>query len=412
VTFARQKKTMIQPRELDLASPAFKANPYPAFARLRACDPVHLYRSSGGQNTWLITSYAEADLVLRDARFVKDRQHLFSSQQLPQTAMVAASAADLMKMSMIDLDPPDHTRLRSLVNPGFTFRQVEVWRGRIQAIADELIDAVEGKGSMDLIEEFAYPLPMRVISEIVGVPPHDGTTLHRWIKLIADALGDPIAYQEADQSLQAVYAYLLALIEQKRQTPAADVISMLLHAEGKEISARELMAMVFLLITAGHDTADNMIGNGMLALLTHPEQMALLKANPTLLKPAVEEFLRYRGPFMLATFSWAREDIELSGKLIRCGDGVVVSLAAANRDEGIFARPDGLDILRQKNRHLAFGKGLHYCLGVHLARLEGEIAFSTLVRRLPNLRLQVDPETLVWRRGWLIQGLEHLPVVF
>jgi cytochrome P450 len=407
-----KEKTMTQASELDLAAPAFKADPYPAFAHLRACDPVHQYRSSGGQSTWLITRYAEADLVLRDARFVKDRQHVFSSEDRPHTPTVAAAAGDLMNMSMVDFDPPDHTRLRSLVNPFFAPQQMELRRERIQAIADELIDTVEGKGSMDLIEEFAYPLPMRVIAEIVGVPSGDGAKLHRWIKLIADALGDPIAYQQAGEYLQAAYTYLLALMEHKRQTPAADVITHLLHAEGNQISARELVTMVFLLITAGHDTADNLIGNGMLALLTHPEQMALLKANPALLKPAVEEFLRYRSPFLLATFRWAREDIELGGKLIRRGDGVVVSLAAANRDEATFARADSLDIMRQENRHLAFGKGLHYCLGAPLARLEGEIAIGTLLRRLPNLRLPIDPTTLDWRPGWLVQGLHHLPVMF
>jgi len=399
---------MIQPRELDLASSEFKADPYPAFAHLRACDPVYLYRSSDGQSTWLVTGYAEADLVLRDARFVKDRQRLFSSDEAPPTA----SAADLMKMTMIDLDPPDHTRLRSLVNPFFTVRQMEARRGRIQAIADELIDAVEGNGKMDLIADFAGPFPMRVISEIVGVPPQDGTMLHQWIKVVADGLGDPRADQQAERALQAVYTYLLALIEQKRQMPAADVISKLLPAEGKEISARELVAMVFLLITAGHDTADNMIGNGMLALLTHPEQMSSLRADPALVKPAVEEFLRYRGPFMLATLRWAREDTELGGKLIRRGDGVVVSVAAANRDEATFAGPQVLDIVRRENHHLAFGRGLYYCLGAPLARLDGEIAFNTLLRRLPHLCLAVDPETLVWRPGWLVQGLEHLPVAF
>ncbi len=349
---------MVQSTKLNLASPAFKANPYPAFAWLRASDPVHQLASSGGQSTWLITRYRDAELVLRDQRFVKDHNNVVPPEKRTRAP---ASAADLMSMSLIDFDPPDHTRLRSLVNPFFTPRVVERWRERIQEITDELIDAVEGKGSMDLIEEFAFPLPIRVISEILGVSAEDCPKLHMWTKALADALGDPVAFQQVGEQLQAFYIYLLALIESKRQAPADDLVSKLLQAEAKgdRLSEREVAAMIFLLITAGHDTTDNLIGNGMLALLTHPDQMALLRHNPAL-----------------------------------------------------FAEPDRLDITRQENRHLAFGKGIHYCLGAPLARIEGEIAISTLLRRLPNLRLQIDPEALVWRPGSLVLGLNHLPVVF
>jgi cytochrome P450 len=404
--------TSYQSTEINLTSSVFKANPYPAFARLRSYDPIHQYSSSNGQTTWLITRYADAELVLRDERFVKDRQYLLSSEDGPHTPTTPASADDLFGLGLLSFDPPDHTRLRSLVNPFFTTRQMEVWRGRIQQITDELIDAVEPKGAMDLIEEFAFPLPMRIISQMLGVPAEDSPKLHGWIKVIADALDDPIAYQQAGKEFQAVYTYLLALLEQKRRAPAADVISSLLQAEGDQISARELVSMVFVLILTGHETTANLIGNGMLALLTHPEQMALLKANPALIKPAVEEFLRYHSPVTLSTFRWAREDIELGDKLIRRGDGVVVSLTAANRDEEEFARPDTPDITRQENRHLAFGKGIHFCLGAPLARLEGQVAIGTLLRRLPNLRLQVDPKSLVWRPGSTVMGVDHLPVAF
>ncbi len=405
---------MNQATEFNLASSDFKANPYPVFAQLRVSDPVHQFSSSNGQSTWLITRYADVELVLRDERFVKDRQHVFSSGEHTHLSISPASATDLMSMSMVDFDPPDHTRLRTLVNPFFTPRQMETWRGRIQAITDELIDAVEGKGQMDLIEEFAFPLPIRIITEILGVPTEDCSKLHRWTSLTADALGDPVAFQQVGAHLQAFYTYLLTLIERKRQTPADDLVSKLIQAEaeGGQISQRELVTMIFLLITAGHDTSDNLIGNGMLALLTHPEQMALLRDQPALIKTAVEEFLRYRSPFMLGTMRWASEDLELAGKSIRRGDQVLISLAAANRDEGEFAASDVLDIMREENRHLAFGKGIHYCLGAPLARLEGQIAIGTLLRRLPNLRLQIDPASLSWRPGWLVQGLKHLPVVF
>lgn len=405
---------MNQSAELNLASPVFKANPYPTYARLRAYDPVHQLSSSNGSTTWLITSYKYAEFALRNESFVKDRQHIFSSENLPHISHASASATDLMNMSMVDFDPPDHTRLRSLFSPFFTPRQIERWRGRIQEIADGLIDRVVGRGSMDLIEEFASVLPLRVVSEMLGVPTEDGPVLHHWTKLTADALGDPDAQQQANEALQEFYTYLLALIQKKRQMPANDLISTLLQAEAKErqITEREVVTMTFLLITAGHDTTDNLIGSGMFALLTHPQQMALLKRNPDLVKTAVEEFLRYRSPFMLATMRWAREDIAMSDKLIHRGDSVLISLAAANRDSKEFVEADTLDITRQENPHLAFGKGIHYCLGAPLARLEGQIAISTLLYRLPNLRLQVNPENLCWRPGWLVQGLQHLPVLF
>jgi cytochrome P450 len=232
--------------------------------------------------------------------------------------------------------------------------------------------------------------------------------------LIANALGDSVVSQQVGEALQKFYAYLVVLVKKKRQALGDDLLSKLLQveAESGRISEREVVTMTFLLITAGHDTADNLIGNGMLALLMHPEQMAVLRKNPELIKIAVDELLRYRGPFMLTTMRWAREDIELRGRLIRRGDAVLVSPASANRDGEVFAEPDTLNITRRENSHLAFGKGIHYCLGAPLARLEGEIAISTLLRRLPNLRLQFDPETLDWRPGWLVQGLHHLPIVF
>lgn len=405
---------MSQSTELDLASASFKANPYPLYARLRAYEPVYKFSSAHGQSTWLITRYTDAEFVLRDERFVKDRQHIASPERAAHLSNSPASANDLMSMSMVDFDPPDHTRLRTLINPFFTPRQIESWRERIGQITNELIDAVADKGSMDLIDDFASVLPLRVVSEMLGVPIEDGPKLHAWTKLTADSLGSPEAFQRANEALQEFYSYLLTLIEKKRQEDADDLISKLLKigAEGSQISDRELVTMTFLLITAGHDTADNMIGSGMLALLTHPQQMALLRENPSLIKTAVEEFLRYRSPFMLSTMRWASEDIELGDKLIRRGDSVLISLAASNRDEDTFARPDTFDITRQENPHLAFGKGIHYCLGAPLARLEGQVAIPILLQRLPHLRLQVDPDTLEWRPGWLVQGLHHLPVVF
>jgi cytochrome P450 len=402
---------MSQSTAFDLASPVFKMDPYPAFAGLRLYDPVHLLSSAAGQSTWLLTRYADVDLVLRDERFMKDQDKLLAREGL---AHQAPSFADLFGMGMSNFDPPDHTRLRLLVNPSFTPRQIDLWRARIQQIADDLIDGIESKGQMDLIEEFAFPLPLAVILQMLGVPAADGPQLHEWTRVIVDALDDPMAFQQAAPQLEAYHSYLFELVESKQQAPCDDLMSKWLQVneDGDALSARELVVMVFLLIMAGYQTTGTLISNGMLALLTHPEQMALLKAHPELIKTAIEELLRYRSPLMLSTFSWAREDVALQGKLIRRGDLVLVSLAAANHDEEMFAQPDTLDITRPENPHLAFSKGAHYCLGAPLARVEGQVAIATLLRRLPDLHLQVDPDLLEWRTGAMVLGMNHLPVTF
>lgn len=403
---------MSQPTKLHLSSPAFKANPFPAFAQLRADDPVHQINLSNGQQAWLITRYKDADVVLRDERFVKERlKHglLPAGQASPPVPV-----ADLTSRMMLNFDPPDHTRLRQLLTLSFTPRLVEQWRGRIEEITDELIDTVESKGAMDLIDQFAFPLPIRVISEMLGVPAEDSAKFRTWSNVIAEAIGDPLALQRASDQFQAFHTYLLALIGEKRQRPEDSLLSRLIQAEteGDRLSLGELVSMVFLLIIAGHETTVNLIGNGLLALLEHPDQMELLKQKPALIKTAVEEFLRYRSSLMLATPRWASIDVMLGDRLIRRGDQVLVVLAAANRDGEAFTEPDTLDITRQESRHLAFGKGIHYCLGAPLARLEGQIALGTLLRRLPHLRLESDQGSLVWRPGSMILGLNHLPVVF
>ncbi len=409
--------TSAETSELNLTSSAFKANPYPTFTRLRASDPVHRYITSAeGYTTWLVTRYSDAEALLRDERFAKNRQHVFAPSEHTPLPDEEASPDDLFGLGLLALDPPDHTRLRSLVNLSFTPRMVEQWRPRIQQITDELIDMVVERGSMDLIEEFAFPIPMRVISEILGLRSADGARLHRWIKTIADALDDPVALQAAAPEFQETYTFLCGLIEEKRLHPEDDLVSKLIQAEdaGDRLSKRELVSIVFVLILTGYETTANLIGNGVLALLTHPDQLELLKQNPdpALLKSAVEEFLRYHSPVTVSTFRWAREDVQVGEQLVRKGDGVVISFSAANRDEGDFAGADTLDITRRENAHLAFGKGIHYCLGAPLARMEGQIAIGTLLRRLPRLHLEVRPDTLAWRPGSTVMGLYHLPVAF
>ncbi|MFL5629090.1 MAG: cytochrome P450 [Ktedonobacteraceae bacterium] len=411
---------MAQPEELNLNSPGFKANPYPAFAQLRSHDPVHQILMPGGRTAWLITRYEDADDILKDQRFVKDVRHALSPEELAQRFPWAQMQPQVQPVHnflshhMLNSDPPDHTRLRALVNISFTPRLVEQWRERIQAITNELLDAVQDKGEMDLIDEFAFPLPIIVITEMLGVPSEDRMNFRKWSNMVVEAAGNPEAFQQAREHLAAFREYLRKLIDEKRGHPSDDLLGKLIQAEaeGDKLSEDELIAMVFLLLIAGHETTVNLIGNGVLALLLHPDQIEKLKQTPPLIKTAIEEFLRYQGPLLTATQRWAREDVEIDGKLLRRGDSVLVVLASANRDPAEFAQPEELDITRPENRHLAFGKGIHYCLGAPLARLEGQIAIGTLIRRMPNLRLNADPQTLAWRPGILLLGLSKLPVTF
>ena len=408
------------PIEINLASPEFKADPYPSFTQTRNEDPVHQVTLAGNRKGWLITRYDDADLVLRDPRFVKDVRHALTPEEIAkqfpwqEEQNQAHGAVISFNRNMLGYDPPDHTRLRALVNITFTPRLIEQWRERIQTIANELLDAVEGKGTMDLIDDFAFPLPMTVITEMLGVPSEDRGKFRIWSNMVIESSGNPEDFKRRREQIIEFNEYLVELINKKRRQPADDLLSHLVkvESEGDKLSEKELIAMVFLLLIAGHETTVNLIGNGTLALLLHPDQMEKLKQDPSLLKTAIEEFLRFHGPLMTATQRWAREDLELDGKQISRGDFVLVVLASANHDPVAFTNPDDLDITRQENRHLAFGKGIHYCLGAPLARLEGQIAISTLLRRLPNLRLTVEPQELVWRPGTLIMGLRSLPVAF
>jgi cytochrome P450 len=321
-----------------------------------------------------------------------------------------------MNTHMLSFDPPDHTRLRALVNISFTPRLVEQWRERIQAIANELIDAIEQQDEreFDLIDAFAFPLPIVVITEVLGVPTEDRASFREWSNALLDGAGDPETFQRIREQMFAFTMYLSNLIETKRQQPGDDLISRLIVAEadGDKLNQTELLAMIFLLLVAGHETTVNLLGNSTLALLQNPAQKQLLRENPALMRNAVEEFLRFHSPVAVGTSRWAGENLEFGGKQMRRGDVVLVGLAAANHDPQEFAQPDQLDITRKENRHLAFGMGIHYCLGAPLARMEGQIAINTLLQRLPNLRLAVPAEELVWRPSMLLLGVSKLPVRF
>lgn len=405
---------MSQPPRVDLFDPSFKADPYPTYAKLRSSAPVYRAALPDGRGVWLITRYDDVLAVLKDQRFVKDWRGALTPEQLAQVPPIPEVMKPLSQ-NMLDTDPPDHERLRALVSKAFTPRLIERLRPRVQAISDGLLDAVQDRVEMDLIDDYAFPLPITVIAELLGVPAEDRNNFREW----SDAAVSGNASQEYMEQIliphmQAFTDYLRALFEEKRSNPKDDLVSALVRAEeaGDRLSEDELLGMVFLLLVAGHETTVNLIGNGVLALLQHPDQLRKLKEDPSLIKPAVEELLRYDGPVETSTERFAREDVEIGGQVIPKGEMVLVVLAAADHDPERFPDPDELDITRTDNRHLAFGKGIHHCLGAPLARMEGQIAISTLLRRMPNLRLKGSPESLSWRPGMILRGLRGLPVEF
>lgn len=392
-------------------SPEFRANPYPIYARLRKEEPVHRIKVPDGQQLWLVTRYDDVVAVLKDPRLVKDWHRVLTPEQGAEIGMTDSPTDN----HMLNLDPPDHTRLRGLIQKAFTAPFVERLRGRIQQITDQLIDAVKANGEMDLIDAFAFPLPILVIAEMMGVPARDHARIRAWSDalILASNRGKDVL-MELRPRLDAFVEYLRELAEARRKEPGSDLVSALIAAEeqGQKLKESELIGMLFLLLIAGHETTVNLIGNGMLALFTHPEQLDRLKADPALIKTAVEEFLRYDGPVETSTYRFASEDLEIGGIQIRRGEVVLVALAAADHDPSHFERPGELDIARGDNKHLAFGHGIHYCIGAPLARLEGQIGISTLLRRLPDLRLAVAPSELRSRGSAIIRGLASLPVTF
>jgi cytochrome P450 len=393
----------------NIASPEFKADPYPFYARLRAESPVFRVELPARQRAWLITRYDDVAAALKDERFVKDRANALSPEQAGKQPWVPGLFKPLAR-NMLDVDPPDHTRLRQLVHKAFTPRLVERLRERVEGLTDELIAAAEVRGRMDLIADYALPIPTTVIAEMLGVPVSDRHLFHRWSRVIVASAPSGWSMLRAIPSAIGFLRYIRKLVKARRSSPRDDLVTALVQAEedGARLDEDELVSMVFLLLIAGHETTVNLIGNGMLALLRHPDQMQRLRDEPGLIKQAVEELLRFEGPLATATERYAREDVEIAGTRIGRGELVYAVLASANRDERQFSEPDRLDLSREPNRHLAFGLGVHYCLGAPLARLEGQIAIGALVRRMPGLR--IARRSLRWRRGLVLRGLESLPV--
>ncbi|MFI9009728.1 cytochrome P450 [Actinosynnema sp. NPDC053489] len=395
---------------LDVLGEDYFADPHAYHARLRreaAASQVVLPR---GTRVWLVTRYEEARLALADARFSKHFERFPEVMAHNQLADNEPSLFDeSLVQHMLNMDPPHHTRLRKLVTKAFTARRVEQLRPRIQEITDRLLDEAGEKGEVDLVDALAFPLPITVICEMLDVPLDRRDEFRVWSNvLVSGGNRTPGALQDAGAKMAA---YLQELVAHKRANPGDDFFSALVHADedGDRLAPMELIAMAFLLLVAGHETTVNLIANGVHHLLRNPDQLEKLRADRSLLPGAVEEVLRFESPVNQATFRYTNEDVELGDVVIPKDSVVVVSLAAGNRDGSRFPDPDRFDVTRQAAGHLAFGHGIHYCLGAPLARMEGEIAIGSLLDRF-DVEPAADPDSLRWRDGTLIRGLESLPV--
>jgi len=400
--------------DLSLVSPAFYNDPYPIYRQLRDHDPVHWSESLGG---WVLTRYDDVLATIRDSdHFSSQGRMLAALESLPIEARAGLRLFEAhFTVGLISSDPPDHTRLRSLIKKAFTPRVIEGMRPRVQAIVDELLDAVQGRGETDFVRDVAYPLPAIVIAELLGAPPEDRDRFKHWSDGIMAFQGTGRVSAEvmawSQQSLREMRAFLGELIAQRRRAPRDDLLGLLVaaEAEGDRLTEAELLTTCVTLLTAGHETTTNLIGNGLATLLRHPAQLGRVREDAALLPAAIEEILRYESPLQRNPRRIAR-DIELRGKRLRRGDFVLQILGAANRDPEQFPDPDRFDIARQPNRHIAFGFGIHFCLGAPLARLEAPIAIGAMLRRFPRLTLATD--ALEWQEHGLLRALKALPVTF
>jgi hypothetical protein len=393
-------------------APRWRRDPYPMYRRLREADPVHRSRAAWG---FVLFRHADCIEVLRDGRFSADDRNMAAFDLLQRRAVRAglAQPGEERGNVMLRSDPPVHTRLRGLVSKAFTSRAVEKLRPRVEELAEELLADLARRRSFDLIEDFAVPLPVTLIAEMLGIPARDRATFKRWSDDLVGFL-DPLVSPGAEQLRRTVTefeAYMDAIGDERRRRPADDLISALVLAEeqGDRLSRDELRSTLALLLAAGNETTTNLIGNGTLALLRHPGALARLRDEPGVVPSAVEELLRFDSPVQF-TARMPLEDVDWRGHRFRKGDNIVLALGSANRDPEVFPEPDRLDLARAENRHLALGHGAHFCLGAPLARLEGQVALSALARRLPDLRLAADPGKLRFRRATFLRGLEALPV--
>jgi hypothetical protein len=391
--------------------PRLRTNPYEVYRELREGAPVFWQPL---MQTWVLTRYDDNLTVLRDhASFSSERTRAKNALVQQMESYRLSSGPLGTTPTMLSIDPPAHTRMRHLVNKAFTPRVIERIRPHIAEIADQLLDALPEPGALDVVSDLAIPLPMIVIAEVLGVPLSDRERFKSWSTDVANSLGGPFQAPEvlerARLSSLEIADYFREQIAQRRKAPREDLLSALCAAEeqGDLLSEDELIATCILLLVAGNETTTNLIGNGMLALLNHPEERRRLQADPSLIESAVDEMLRYEGPVQM-TSRVVDHDLEFRGQRFEEGQVVLLLLAAANRDPAQFPDPDRFDVARRPNRHLAFGQGIHYCLGAPLAVAEAQIAFQRLLRRLPEPEAAFEaPE---WGQSFILRGLKHLPV--
>ncbi len=389
----------------------FVHDPHVRYARMRADAPAQPVTTIKGVPVWVVTRYAEAKQALTDARLRKDfrRVNEIMAQKMP-TGQQFVEFGPSLQSNMLNSDPPDHTRLRKLVVRAFTARQVEQLRPRVEEVTGELLDGMASRSEVDLLDAFAFPLPITVISELLGVGEQRRDDFRNWSNILVSGSNADSGRVRVASTQMATY--LIELIAHKRSHPADDLLTALIEAEAdsERLTEQELVSMAFLLLVAGHETTVNLIGNCVLSLLRNREQLAALRADPHLVPGAIEEALRFEGPVNLATVRVTDEPVTFGEVEIPAGEIVLVSLHSANRDDARFDEAGQFDISRDAGGHLAFGHGIHFCVGAPLARLEGQIAIRRLLERFPRLRLAVPPDTLRWRSSTLMRGLEQLPV--
>src|SRR5215207_2322253 len=426
----------------NLLREAVRADPYPFYAQLRSQDPVHWDEEMG---IWVLTRYADIAAIYNDHRFSRAQGLMRGFQRLPENEQqIAEPVYHSFSKTMFYADPPYHTHLRGLMNNAFTPRRVEQLRPYIQRVIDDLLDAGQAKGQMDLIHDLAYPLPVMVIAELLGLPSQDRQRFKGWSDDLFAILGTvrhaPHLMERAAYSLTQMTEYITALSHERRQQPRDDLLSALVsvvdneealacphhdsgvkstphsgsgRARGRSSAAHltqeELVSNINILLSTGHETTTHLIGNGILALLQNPDQLQKLQQQPQLIYSAIDEMMRYENPVQI-TYRSAIEDVEMGGRQIRKGDLVNSILGSANRDLEKYTDPDRFDITRNEGRHLNFGLGIHFCIGASLVRLEAEIAFLTILRRFPNL--QLTTERLDWQEHPIFRGLKSLPVAF
>jgi cytochrome P450 PksS len=407
-------------------SKAFLQNPYPLYAHLRKTTPVApvaMSKSMQLGNAWIVTRYTDVLVTLKDPRFSNDRARVAAATTAAPAVAGAPKRRKLnlipnalmaLMNSMVMQDDPNHWRLRNLVHKAFTPVMIQQMQGQVEAISAALLDSAARKKEIDLIADFALPLPLTVISEMMGVPESQRLQFHHFMNgFLRGSAGAGVRGQFAQiTNAVGLHRFLKRLIHQHQKSPRADLTTALVQAEeqGDRLTEEELIAMLLLLLLAGHETTVNLIGNGMLALLQHRDQFERLKARPELLDSAIDEMLRYTNPVQQVTYRYALEDVHLQAGCIPKGDSVLVAIASANRDETVFENAEQFDIARKPNPHLAFGFGIHYCLGAPLARMEARIAFAQLIDKFPNLQLAVPTDKLEWSNNPALRGLKGLPM--